>query len=246
MTPALAAAKRALRSTMKKTLSQLPASLVQSQSQVCVKTFLSLPEYAAASRLSVYLSMPQKEIDTSTIVEHSLSNDKHVYVPYIHRRPPGHAASTAATSRPAPPGLMDMLALASLEDYHSLQPDSWGIPTLPEDSISSRQNALGDAKHDTTLDLIVMPGVAFDESFKRLGHGKGYYDYFLTRYNMAKKESGKKMPVLVALALDCQVVPKDEVPVDGSDWLVDIIVTGDGRCLRRESLKEEDEGMVPN
>jgi len=204
-----------------------------------VKTLLSLPEYTTASRISVFLSMPQKEIDTSAIVEHSLDNGKHVYVPYIHRHPPGHAVSSLAASNSAPPSLMDMLALSSLEDYRSLHPDSWGIPTLSKDSISSRHNALGDAEHDTTLDLIVMPGVAFDESFKRLGHGKGYYDYFLTRYNTAKKASGKNMPVLVALAFDCQVLPKDEVPVDASDWLVDIIVTGDGRCLRKESLKAE-------
>jgi len=74
MTPALTAAKRALRSTTKKSLSQLPAPLVQSQSQVCVKTLLSLPEYTAASRISVFLSMPQKEIDTSAIVEQSLNH----------------------------------------------------------------------------------------------------------------------------------------------------------------------------
>lgn len=169
-----------------------------------------------------------------------------MYVPYIHRHPPSHAVSSLATFNSAPPSVMDMLELSSLEDYHSLQPDSWGIPTIPKDSISSRHNALGDAEHDTTLDLIVMPGVAFDESFKRLGHGKGYYDYFLTRYNKAKKASGKRMPVLVALAFDSQVLPKDKVPVDASDWLMDIIVTGDGRCLRRESPKEKEDGAVLN
>lgn len=179
--------------------------------------------------------------------KHAHGTGKRVYVPYIHRHPPSHAVSSLAASNSAPPSLMDMLALSSLEDYRSLQPDSWGIPTLSKDSISSRHNALGDAEHNTTLDLIVMPGVAFDESFKRLGHGKGYYDYFLTRYNTAKKGSGKSMPVLVALAFDCQVLPKDEVPVDGSDWLVDIIVTGDGRCLRKESPKVEGkDGMLSN
>jgi 5-formyltetrahydrofolate cyclo-ligase len=125
---------------------------------------------------------------------------------------------------------MDMLALSSLDDYRSLQPDSWGIPTIPNETIASRGNALTE---EGTLDLIVMPGVAFDETFKRLGHGKGYYDYFLTRYHEVKEKG--QIPVLVALALKEQMLGKDEVPVDVSDWLVDIIVTGDGKCLRRQS-----------
>ena len=121
-----------------------------------------------------------------------------------------------------------MLSLASLEDYRSLKPDSWGIPTLPKDGLADRRDALKEAE---SLDIILMPGVAFDESFNRLGHGKGYYDYFLTRYRQAK-ENGK-MPVLVALAFKEQMVGDNQVPTDVSDWPVDIIVTGDGRCLRR-------------
>lgn len=31
------------------------------------------------------------------------------------------------------------------------------------------------------LDLVVMPGLAFDEQLRRLGHGKGYYDHFINR-----------------------------------------------------------------
>jgi 5-formyltetrahydrofolate cyclo-ligase len=78
MTSALTTAKRALRSTIKKSLSKIPAELVQSQSQTCIQTFLSLPEYHAASRLSVFLSMPGKEVDTSAIVEQSFQNGTHL------------------------------------------------------------------------------------------------------------------------------------------------------------------------
>lgn len=78
---------------------------------------------------------------------------------------------------------MDMLALANLEDYASLQPDAWGIPSLPSASITSRHNCLDETEGTDTagLDLVVMPGVAFDRQFRRLGHGKGYYDYWLQR-----------------------------------------------------------------
>jgi len=83
---------------------------------------------------------------------------------------------------------MDMLSLHSLADYQSFKPDNWGIPTIPGDSISARRNCL--EGEESGLDLIVMPGVAFDEGFKRLGHGKGYYDYFLARYERVLNGDG--------------------------------------------------------
>lgn len=91
---------------------------------------------------------------------------------------------------------MDMLSIGSRTDYHSLEPDSWGIPSIPKNSLPDRKNCL----EDGGLDLIVVPGVAFDENFGRLGHGKGYYDYFLARYKLVvdrdETKGGMRMPIL--------------------------------------------------
>lgn len=122
--------------------------------------------------------MPSGELSTHSIVTNALQSGKQVFVPYIH--PP--QAKTA---------VMDMLALESLEEYESLKPDNWGIPSLSPDRVSSKLNCLGGHGvpadySDTTqmpgLDMVVMPGMAFGERFRRLGHGKGYYDNFLKRY----------------------------------------------------------------
>ncbi|KAJ3102139.1 hypothetical protein HDU97_000781 [Phlyctochytrium planicorne] len=68
-------------------------------------------------------------------------------------------------------------------------------PLLDEE----RENAL-----DLGLDLVVMPGLAFDRSRARIGYGRGYYDRFLQQYE--EKYPGSKL-LTVALALDEQIVP---------------------------------------
>lgn len=146
-----------------------------------------MPEYKAARRISVYLSMPGGEISTSDIVRHALEQGKKVFIPYTY--------SLDTPNHGQPKSIMDMVELQSMSDFETLQPDKWGIPTPSEDSISSRANCFGGTgiTHGETegasagLDLIVMPGMAFDSHLGRLGHGKGFYDYFLTRCHQVSR-----------------------------------------------------------
>jgi len=143
--------------------------------------------------------MPQGEISTVGIVKQALRDGKKVFVPYIQK------SSKSIRSRT----YMEMLALRSQEDLDSLQPDAWGIPTFEKSSLQDRENALGGlglSKEDDlekknifeSLDLILLPGMAFDQSGGRLGHGKGFYDRFLQSYwELASQNSTQaKMPPL--------------------------------------------------
>jgi 5-formyltetrahydrofolate cyclo-ligase len=67
----------------------------------------------------------------------------------------------------------------------------------------------------TELDLVVVPGVAFDVAGQRVGYGGGFYDRLLPRLRAG-------VPA-VAVAFSIQLVP--EVPAGGTDRLVDAIVT---------------------
>lgn len=137
----------------------------------------------------MYLSMPTGEISTTGIVRDALSQGKTVFIPYTY--------TLDAPEEGQPKSIMDMVELHSMNDFESLQPDKWNIPTPSEDSIPTRANSFGGKgasygnvttlSEDAGLDLIVMPGMAFDSSFGRLGHGKGFYDYFLRRCHDASR-----------------------------------------------------------
>lgn len=67
---------------------------------------------------------------------------------------------------------------------------------------------------DGDIDLILVPGVAFDEKGNRLGQGGGYYDRFLAR--------GNKNATLVGVAYDFQMV--DQVPASRRDKRMHYVV----------------------
>ncbi|KAE8550047.1 hypothetical protein EYB25_008578 [Talaromyces marneffei] len=235
---AVQVAKKELRRKIQNLLKDVPRESVNAQSTVVANKLFTLPEYLNARRISIFLSMPTGEISTTGIVRDALSKGKEVFIPYTHK--------LETTGNPSQPkvSVMDMLRLESMEEFESLQPDNWGIPSLDKQSIPNRQNCLGGTgvleerprgnPDDLGLDLIVMPGMAFDTDFQRLGHGKGYYDYFLNNYSkeIAGSPRASQRPYLVAIALKEQIVnPPDEIPVASHDQPVDVIIVGDGRLL---------------
>lgn len=145
---------------------------------------LELPEYKLANRLSIYLSMPKGEIFTREIVLDALREGKRVFIPYVY--------ATVSSTTQESMSVMAMVSLESKEDYESLRPDAWGIPTPGETTIDKREVVGGNNEiylyedkrerlSKNSLDLVVMPGLAFDKRLARLGHGKGYYDAFLQK-----------------------------------------------------------------
>jgi len=76
------------------------------------------------------------------------------------------------------------------------------------------------------IDLVVVPGIAFDKQGKRIGFGKGFYDRFLSRLINVKT---------VALAFECQIF--GEVPYEEYDIPVDFIIT-EKRVINCYCLRE--------
>jgi 5-formyltetrahydrofolate cyclo-ligase len=148
------------------------------------------------------------EISTLGILDDAFQSGKKVFIPYIHFDRTQMSSS-----------VMEMLALHSKLDFEKLEPDKWGIPSLPSDSIKLRENCMGflDRPNEEQvgveegeggLDIIFMPGMAFDEKLQRLGHGKGYYDRFLKRYCDHMLPKGQKMPFLGEIPI---ITPEQKV-----------------------------------
>ncbi len=105
---------------------------------------------------------------------------------------------------------MGFYAITSREELES---GVWGIPE-PKRECPLLQGA----------QLIIMPGVAFDESGNRLGYGGGYYDRYLEKC----RQQWEVFPVLLAIAYEEQILSR--VPTTSRDFKADIVVT-DQRIL---------------
>ncbi|KAK4554501.1 hypothetical protein LTR86_008355 [Recurvomyces mirabilis] len=237
--------KEALRKDLKTRLSALSEEEVSRQSTTAQNIILSLPQYHEAKFLSIYLSMPVSETRTDTLVRDALSKGKQVFVPYIHSVPPPpketHVGNTRGRGK-----AMSMLRLRSVEEYDGLERDGWGIPHLPTVGMEERENAMGGfgvssgtdgndgggGESRGGLDLIVVPGVAFDSAMSRMGHGAGFYDSYLTRFCA---DGRRKRPFLVGLCLTEQILPVGEILMQEWDWKVDAVAVGDGRLLTSSS-----------
>lgn len=69
-------------------------------------------------------------------------------------------------------------------------------------------------RYDGTIDLIVVPGMAFDSKGNRLGRGKGYYDRFLCNHAKAYR---------IGLCFTFQMI--EEVPVEPFDWRMNEVIS---------------------
>ena len=63
------------------------------------------------------------------------------------------------------------------------------------------------------VDLIIIPGVAFDRKKNRMGRGKGYYDRFLSKMKAPK----------MGICFEFQLF--DDIPNDENDVKMDYIVS---------------------
>lgn len=207
--------KQSLRKRVRGMLKAMPEEDIQRQSLEVWQRLFALPAYTQAKSVALFLSMPSGEIDTSTALKRVLDDGKVLYVPRV--------------------GLdfekceMDLLQVSSSSSknstgmfYNTWPRNKWGIPEPPS-SEDLHVATPGD------IDLIVVPGVAFDATGARLGQGKGYYDRFISRMSPTVKDTTTataKPPILVAVGLTPQLLRYNErVPTLEHDFPMNVVLT---------------------
>ncbi|RKO97468.1 hypothetical protein CXG81DRAFT_5180, partial [Caulochytrium protostelioides] len=183
------AAKKRLRSEMARVLKTLSPAVIAAESQRVCDQIRRLPVYQAARNVSVYLSMPDGELQTAALVDQILADGKGCFVP-VTLQPPRLNQTTAADGSVLTPtpavamASMRMLEVTSTAEIAALPRDRWGIPTVPLTVATERHGTRPrrDVMAAGGCALVIVPGVAFDAHGGRLGHGKGFYDTWLRGY----------------------------------------------------------------
>ncbi|ODA28583.1 5-formyltetrahydrofolate cyclo-ligase [Planctopirus hydrillae] len=116
------------------------------------------------------------------------------------------------------------LRLFWLQSLDELSAGSFGIREPRAEMRSQSTRCVNPAE----IDLVVLPGLAFDEQGRRLGQGRGYFDRLLKEI---KPEVMKPEVMKVGLAFEVQMV--EEVPVEKHDLPVDLVIT-ESRIIWRD------------
>jgi len=177
--------KRRLRERLLAERARLPEARRASLSAAVADRLEGLPAWAAARTVALYAPMGA-EVDTDAIARRAAAAGKRIAWPRL--APMARALQFAACS----PGELVAGPLSTRE------PPA-GAPSVSADEI----------------DLVVVPGVAFDAGGRRLGRGRGHYDATLAALPHAAARVG--------VAFEIQVVPS--VPAGPTDAAVDAVVT---------------------
>ncbi len=160
----------------------------QKRSEAIRRKVFRLTAFRRATTVCCYVALPY-EVQTWQMIEAMLSKRKRVVVPVVRPR----------TKR---------LQLSEVRDPTTeLTPGAFGVREPVRKAfrpVPARE-----------LDLVLVPGLAFDRFGHRLGHGHGYFDRFLARIP-------KETPT-VGLAFGFQVL--DRLPTTSHDFAVQTILT---------------------
>ncbi len=182
--------KHNIRSEILRKRNALTREEILSKSLLIDESLRRCPDYRDAETVMFYVSRGS-EVHTGRMISRALREGHRVVVPL---------------TRVEEKNLRAMLIQDPEED---LAPGFRGIP----EPIPGRRQEVAPEE----LDLIVVPGVAFDPAGNRLGMGQAYYDAFLKK---VRSDAAK-----IALAFECQVI--DNIPTAHHDVAMDAVITED-------------------
>lgn len=180
--------KAAIRKEVLAVRKTLDPETLKTNSGCIVQKVKALAAFRQARTVLIYLSI-RGEVETDGLVEDALSAGKTVCVPVTD----------------PPSGELKLAHLPGLDiefkkgPFGIREPEDRFLKWIPPEEV----------------DLVILPGLAFDRKGGRIGYGKGYFDRLLERL--------RPSAFRVGLAFDFQIY--DSLPQDASDRRVHTIIT---------------------
>ena len=143
--------KSLLRKTALQTRKALSPEETKEKSASILRRLQDLPVFVRAQTVLCYVSSKDNEVDTHTLIEWLLTQDRTVLVPIS--------------------GNDRQLSWSRLHDLRELAPARFGI-LEPRPEFRRITPPPDDA-------VVIVPGIAFRRDGYRIGYGGGYYDHFL-------------------------------------------------------------------
>jgi len=107
----------------------------------------------------------------------------------------------------------NLLTFRKATSLEELKPGALNIPEPPEEA------PLLDPQE---LDIVLVPGRAFDREGDRIGRGNGGYDIWI-----AKQRKANTKTQFWGIALECQIV--NDIPMEAHDQRLDAVLTARGK-----------------
>lgn len=159
--------------------------------------------------LTLFLYMTfRSEADTSMLLMRALAQGDTVLVPKVKED-------------------SELMELRKIKQMTDVKPGRWNIPE-PADHTS-----VYPVERWPEIDLVIVPGLAYDLSGGRIGYGGGYYDRFAEKMYMEvqkKQIEGQNatLPVYAGLVLPGQLLQPNDIPMEPQDFRLNLLFTEKG------------------
>ncbi|HEY9398847.1 MAG TPA: 5-formyltetrahydrofolate cyclo-ligase [Nitrososphaeraceae archaeon] len=162
---------------------------ISTKSKLIQKNVIRRPEFIQSNSIGLYLPIGS-EVETWDIINHGLNSGRTLLLPRI---------------------------VTNHIQYYILEQKDFNQDSFDINRFGIKEPKITNGNVDF-IDLLIIPGIAFDTYGDRIGYGYGYYDKYLTN---------KKFSKCIGLAYDFQFV-KSRIPTLEYDKKIDILITESG------------------
>jgi 5-formyltetrahydrofolate cyclo-ligase len=185
--------KNEQRSKLRQSLISMSSQERQEASQAICEHLSTLTSVHSSETILAYLPL-QEEVDLSNLLTAWIEESRTVCIPIV--------------------------------EWESKKMHAGLLPSMDKEALIERKHGLREPRNPQTIpadtiDVMLVPGLGFDRSGRRLGRGGGYYDRYLENC---------RSPIVIGVGFDCQLV--ETIAHETHDQLMTVVVTPSGILIQ--------------